>query len=375
MQITGNQSFQLQNDISIQLQKIDYVEFYVGNAKQAAHFYCRTFGFRLIAYAGLETGVRDRSSFVVQQSDIRFIFTSPLTPHGAIAEYVKLHGDGVYDIALLVDDALTCFHTAVTRGAKAIMSPTLLKGKNSSIVKATIASYSGDLNHSFIERHHHQEFSPEYHSLPNLPLSIATNLTEIDHIVLSVELGKLDIWANFYRTILDFQQQQEFSSDDISTQYSSLTSKVLQNQTGKIKFPINEPAPGKRKSQIQEYLDFHYGPGVQHIALRSHDIIQTVKELRNSGIEFLETPDTYYENLQKYIHLIDEDINLLKELRILLDWDEQGYLLQIFTKPLVTRPTFFIEIIQRKGAQGFGNGNFKALFEAIEREQSTRGNL
>jgi 4-hydroxyphenylpyruvate dioxygenase len=375
MAITEEKTVKLQDNSAIKLEKIDYVEFYVGNAKQSAHFYCRSFGFRLIAYAGLETGVRDRTSFVLEQSNIRFIFTSPLTPDGPIAEYVRLHGDGVHDIALLVDDARTCFNIAVARGAKPILAPTLLEGKNGSIVKATIASYSGDLNHSFIERHNHTEFSPQYHCIKNLPQSTLTNLTEIDHIVLSVELGKIDLWVDFYRRVLDFKQQQEFTSDDISTQYSSLTSKVLQNNTNKIKFPINEPAQGYRKSQIQEYLDFHCGPGVQHIALRSNDIIKTVRELRNNGIEFLETPDTYYENLQQCISPIDEDINLLKELRILLDRDDEGYLLQIFTKPLVARPTFFIEIIQRKGAQGFGNGNFKALFEAIEREQASRGNL
>ncbi|AFY31632.1 4-hydroxyphenylpyruvate dioxygenase [Calothrix sp. PCC 7507] len=375
MQITENESVQLQDDSLIKLKKIDYVEFYVGNAQQAAHFYCRFFGFRLIAYAGLETGVRDRSSFVLEQSNIRFVLTSPLTPDGPIAEYVKLHGDGVHDIALLVDDARACFNIAVARGARPILAPTLLEGENGSIVKATIASYSGDLNHSFIQRNHYTEFAPQYRYMQNLPQSAPTNLTAIDHIVLSVELGKMDLWVDFYRKVLDFKQQQEFTSDDISTQYSSLMSKVLQNNTGQIKFPINEPAQGYRKSQIQEYLDFHYGPGVQHIALRTNDIIQTVKQLRHNGIEFLETPDAYYDNLPQSIGVIDEDIDTLQELRILLDRDDEGYLLQIFTKPLVTRPTFFIEIIQRKGAQGFGNGNFKALFEAIEREQASRGNL
>ncbi|MBW4645545.1 MAG: 4-hydroxyphenylpyruvate dioxygenase [Goleter apudmare HA4340-LM2] len=375
MQIQENKSVQLADGGTIQLKKIDYVEFYVGNAQQAAHFYCKSFGFRLIAYAGLETGVRDRCSFVLEQSHIRFVFTSPLTPYGSIAEYVKLHGDGVHDIALLVDDTRTCFNIAVARGAKPILAPTLLKGENGSILKATIAGYSGDLTHSFIERHKYTEFSPQYHLLDNLPQCTKNNLIEIDHIVLNVESGKMNLWADFYRTVLDFKQQQEFTSDDISTQYSSLMSKVVENNTGRIKFPINEPAEGYRKSQIQEYLDFHCGPGVQHIALRTNDIIQTVRQLRHNGIEFLETPDSYYDNLPKYISPIDEDINILKELNILLDRDEQGYLLQIFTKPLVTRPTFFLEIIQRKGAQGFGNGNFKALFEAIEREQASRGNL
>lgn len=375
MQIQKTQSVQLQDAGAIKLKKIAYVEFYVGNAQQAAYFYCKFFGFRLIAYAGLETGVRDRSSFVLEQAHVCLVFTSSLTPNGAIAEYVKLHGDGVYDIALQVDDARTCFNIAVARGAKPILPPTHFPAENGSMVKATIASYSGDLTHSFIERHNYNEFSPQYHPIENLSSATSNNLLDIDHIVLNVESGKMNSWVNFYQAVLELQQQQEFTSDDISTQYSSLMSKVVQNHNGRIKFPINEPAQGYRKSQIQEYLDFHCGPGVQHIALRTNDIIQTVRQLSQNGIKFLETPNSYYDNLPKYVIPIDEDINLLKELNILLDRDEQGYLLQIFTKPLVARPTFFIEIIQRKGAQGFGNGNFKALFEAIEREQASRGNL
>jgi 4-hydroxyphenylpyruvate dioxygenase len=375
MQIEKHKSVQLHDESTIKLKKIAYVEFYVGNAKQAAHFYCKFFGFRLIAYAGLETGLRDRSSFVLEQSHICFIFTSPLTSDSQVAEYVKLHGDGVYDIALLVDDAHTCFNLAVARGAKPILAPTIFQDENGSIVKATIASYSGDLTHSLIERHHYTGFLPQYQPVGNLLPATKSHLIDIDHMALNVELGKMNSWVNFYQGVLEFQQKQEFTSDDISTQYSSLMSKVVQNKTGRIKFPINEPATGYRKSQIQEYLDFHGGPGVQHIALITNDIIQTVKQLRHNGIEFLETPNSYYDNLQKYVMPIDEDIQILKELNILLDRDERGYLLQIFTKPLVTRPTFFLEIIQRKGAQGFGNGNFKALFEAIEREQAARGNL
>ena len=375
MEFTEHQLSQLQKDKSLQLNKIDYVEFYVGNAQQAAHFFCKSFGFRTIAYAGLETGVRDRSSFVLEQSNIRFVFTSPLTSDSSIAEHVKLHGDGVHDIALLVDDARSCFKIAVERGAKPVIEPTIIQGEKGYIVKATIAGYSGDLTHSFIERNNYFGFMPEYHPIENMSLLTPTSLSNIDHIVINVELGKMDLWANFYRTVLDFQQNQQFTSDDISTKYSSLMSKVLQSRTGFIKFPINEPAQGYRKSQIQEYLDFHGGPGVQHIALRTNDIIKTVQQLRSNGIEFLNTPNTYYEDLEQRIGKIDEDINVLRDLQILLDTDEQGYLLQIFTKPLVTRPTFFIEIIQRKGAQGFGNGNFKALFESIEREQAIRGNL
>ncbi|MDZ8051892.1 MAG: 4-hydroxyphenylpyruvate dioxygenase [Aulosira sp. ZfuVER01] len=375
MQIRENKLSNFQKESSIKLNKIDYVEFYVGNAQQAAYFYCKSFGFRTIAYAGLETGVRDRKSFVLEQSNIRFVFTSPLTPDGAVAEYVRLHGDGVYNIALLVDDACACFQTAIARGARSIQEPTICKGENGYIVKAAIASYSGDLIHSFIERHNYTNFAPQYHPIENIPIAIPTNLADIDHIVINVELGKMDLWANFYRQVLDLQESQQFTSDDISTKYSALMSKVLQNNTGQIRFPINEPAPGYRKSQIQEYLDFHQGPGIQHIALRTNDIVQTVKQLRSNGIEFLDTPDVYYENLPNRIGEIDEDIHTLRELKILLDRDETGYLLQIFTKPLVARPTFFIEIIQRKGSQGLGNGNFQALFEAIEREQANRGNL
>ncbi|OUL24784.1 4-hydroxyphenylpyruvate dioxygenase [Nostoc sp. T09] len=375
MQIRENKLVNFQEENSIKLKKIDYVEFYVGNAQQAAYFYCKSFGFKAIAYAGLETGVRDRKSFVLEQSDIRFVFTSPLTPDGPVAEYVRLHGDGVYNIALLVDDARTCFQTAIARGAKPIQEPTVFKGENGYIIKAAIAGYSGDLIHSFIERHNYSEFAPQYHPIENIPIAIPTGLVDIDHIVINVELGKMDLWAEFYHQVLDLQESQQFTSDDISTKYSSLMSKVLQNNTGQIRFPINEPAPKYHKSQIQEYLDFHHGPGVQHIALRTNDIVQVVRQLRSNGIEFLDTPETYYQNLPNRIGEIDEDINTLRDLKILLDRDETGYLLQIFTKPLVARPTFFIEIIQRKGAEGLGNGNFQALFEAIEREQANRGNL
>ncbi|WYL98046.2 MAG: 4-hydroxyphenylpyruvate dioxygenase [Gloeotrichia echinulata IR180] len=375
MQLTQHQLLHLSANNSIQVQKIDYVEFYVGNAQQAAHFFCKAFGFKPIAYAGLETGVRDRSSFVLEQSNIRFVFTSALIADSPIAEHVKLHGDGVHDIALLVDNAHICFDQAVVRGAKPLLKPTILQDEKGHMVKATIASYSGDLTHSFIERHNYTGFAPQYNSIQNLSLVTPSGLNDIDHVVINVELGKINFWANFYNQIFDFQQNQQFTSDEISTKYSSLTSKVLQNKTGCIKFAINEPAPGYRKSQIQEYLDFYGGPGVQHIALRSNDIIKTVRQLQSNGIEFIDTPDSYYDNVQQRIGQIDEDLNVLRELKILIDRDDQGYLLQIFTKPLVTRPTFFLEIIQRKGAVGFGNGNFKALFESIEREQASRGNL
>lgn len=375
MTFTAPKLVQLQENDSLQLKAIDYVEFYVGNARQAAHFYRTAFGFTPIAYAGLETGVRDRCSFVLEQSNIRFVFTSAVTPDSSIAQQVKLHGDGVHDIALGVDDASAAFKAAVARGARPVLEPTMIEGEKGHIVKATIASYSGDITHSFIQRNNYTGFSPQYQTIPNPLPATPTGLIDIDHIVINVELGKMDAWGDFYRRIMGFHQLQQFTSDDISTKYSALMSKVLQNSTGRIKFPINEPAQGYRKSQIQEYLDFYRGPGVQHIALKTNDIIKTVQHLRDNGVEFLHTPNTYYDNLHRRIGQIDEDMNILRALNILIDRDDEGYLLQIFTKPLTDRPTVFFEIIQRKGAQGFGNGNFKALFEAIEREQAARGNL
>jgi 4-hydroxyphenylpyruvate dioxygenase len=375
MTLTTPERVQLQEKDSLQLQKVDYVEFYVGNARQTAHFYRTAFGFKPIAYAGLETGCRDRCSFVLEQSNIRFIVTSAITPDSPIAKHVNLHGDGVYDIALLVEDASAAFKTAVARGAKPILEPTIIEGHKGYIVKATIASYGGDIVHSFIERDKYTKFSPQYLPISNTMSVTSIGLADIDHIVINVDLGKMDEWADFYSSVMNFHQLQQFTSDDISTKYSALMSKVLQNSTGRIKFPINEPAQGYRKSQIQEYLDFYRGPGVQHIALKTNNIIQTVRQLRSNGIEFLHTPGAYYDNLHQRIGQIDEDLKVLRELNILIDRDSQGYLLQIFTKPLTDRPTIFFEIIQRKGAQGFGNGNFKALFEAIEREQGARGNL
>ncbi len=375
MLITERQSALLQKEDLVQFKGIDYVEFYVGNARQAAHFYRTAFGFTPIAYAGLETGVRDRCSFLLEQGDIRLVVTSSLTPDSAIASQVELHGDGVYDIALQVDDVQTVFQAAVARGARAILEPTFIGSQNKYIAKATVASYEGDMVHSFIERRNYSSFSPQYQRLPAPLIPATTGLMEIDHMVFNVELGKMDLWSNFYQTVMGLSQAQQFTSDDISTKYSALASQVLQNNTGRIKFPINEPAEGYRKSQIQEYLDFYNGPGVQHMALRTDNIINTVQQLKSNGVEFLQTPDTYYENLLRRVGSLDEEIEVLRDLKILVDHDDQGYLLQIFTKPLVARPTFFIEIIQRKGAQGFGSGNFKALFEAIELEQAVRGNL
>lgn len=367
------QSTLLEKDL-VQFKGIDYVEFYVGNARQAAHFYRTAFGFTPIAYAGLETGVRDRCSFLLEQGDIRLVVTSSLTSDSAIARHVELHGDGVYDVALQVEDIQTVFQAAVTRGARPILEPTIIGTQNEYLAKATVASYGGDMVHSFIERHNYSSFAPQYQPIPALS-TFSTGLREIDHVVFNVELGKMDLWSNFYQQVMGFGQAQQFTSDDISTKYSALMSKVLQNNTGRIKFPINEPAEGFGKSQIQEYLDFYNGPGVQHMALKTNNIIETIKHLKNNGVEFLQAPDTYYENLLQRVGPFDEKIEVLRNLKILVDRDDEGYLLQIFTKPLVGRPTFFIEIIQRKGSQGFGSGNFKALFEAIELEQAKRGNL
>lgn len=357
------------------LRGIDYVEFYVGNARQAAHYYRTAFGFTPVAYAGLETGLRDRVSHVLQQRHIRLVLTGTLHPDSEIAEHVRQHGDGVKDIAFEVDDTRAAFEAAIERGATAVMEPTVLESKWGRVVKATIHAY-GDTVHSFIERDEYTgTFLPGYHKVKDTPSVQPTGLASIDHIVGNVELGKMDDWVNFYARIMGFSQLQQFTDDDISTEYSALMSKVVQNGTGRIKFPINEPAEGKRKSQIEEYLDFYHGPGAQHLALTTPDIVATVRQLQANGVQFLRTPDTYYEMLGDRIGTIDENLTTLSELGILVDRDDEGYLLQIFTKPLQDRPTVFFEIIQRKGSRGFGAGNFKALFEAIEREQELRGNL
>ncbi len=357
------------------LRGIDYVEFYVGNARQAAHYYRTAFGFTPVAYSGLETGVRDRVSFVLQQRNIRLVLTGALGPESEIAEHVKQHGDGVKDIAFEVEDARAAFAAAVERGATPVLEPTVIEGKKGTIIKAAIQAY-GETIHSFIQRDGYSgTFMPNFHKVKNPPAVQPTGLASIDHIVGNVELGKMDEWVGFYARILGFSQLQQFTDDDISTEYSALMSKVVQNGTGRIKFPINEPAEGRRKSQIEEYLDYYRSPGAQHLALTTPDIVATVRLLRDNGVEFLRTPDTYYAELTDRVGPIEEDIETLKELGVLVDRDDEGYLLQIFTKPLQDRPTVFIEIIQRKGSRGFGNGNFKALFEAIEREQARRGNL
>jgi 4-hydroxyphenylpyruvate dioxygenase len=356
-----------------QLLDIDYVEFYVGNAFQAAHFYASTFGLPTVARAGLETGARDSVSFLTRLNEIRMIFTSSLRPDGAIAEHVRLHGDSVKDIAFRVRGAAQAFESAVRRGARPVMEPTVYEDEDGRVVKATIAAF-GDTVHSFIERDAYRgdAFFPQYRKHPSPLFPISNGLLAFDHIAVSVEAGKLDRWVDFYREVLGFHQSHQ---EDVSTEYSAMNSKVVQNSTGQIVFPIVEPASGKRKSQIDEYLSFHCGPGAQHIALLSSDIVKTVRTLRNNGIEFLYTPDTYYDGLEERIGKLEEDIQPLREQNILVDRDGNGYLKQVFTKPLQSRPTVFMEIIAREGARGFGGGNIKALFDAMEREQALRENL
>jgi len=364
-----------QFDDHLGLQDVDYVEHYVNNAKQAAYFYQQAFGFELKGYAGLETGVRDRSSYYLEQGNIRFVISAPLNSHSPIANFVKRHGDGVKDIALHVKDVDRAFTESVNRGAVAVEEPHDLKDENGVIRKAAIQTY-GDVIHSFINREQYSGiFMPGFRPKEALVKAAGIGVQFVDHCVGNVELGKMNDWVAFYRDVLGFTQYISFDDKDISTEYSALMSKVMAGGRGMIKFPINEPAEGKKKSQIEEYLDFFEGPGVQHLALLTGDIIDTVSKLRERGVEFLQVPTTYYEELEARVGKIDEPVDKLAELGILVDRDDEGYLLQIFTKPVVDRPTLFYEIIQRKGARGFGKGNFKALFEAIEREQELRGNL
>lgn len=353
----------------------DHIEFYVGNAKQAAYFYQSAFGFELVAYAGPETGIRDRASYVLQQGKIRFVFTTSLHPNSEISEHVKRHGDGVKVLALQVADTEMAFYETMKRGAKAIAEPFTLKDENGEVKMASIQTY-GDTVHTFVERTHYKgAFLPHYVPKTGLQTAKSIGLLHVDHCVGNVELGKMNEWVQFYEKVMGFSLLITFDDDDISTEYSALMSKVVSNGNGYVKFPINEPAEGKKKSQIEEYLDFYQGAGVQHIAIATDDIIQTVGELRARGIDFLNVPESYYEDLLQRVGKIDEEIDALRKLNILVDRDEEGYLLQIFTKPVEDRPTLFFEIIQRKGAKSFGKGNFKALFEAIEREQALRGNL
>jgi 4-hydroxyphenylpyruvate dioxygenase len=358
----------------------DYVEFWVGNAKQAAHYYRSAFGFQLVGYRGPETGVRDRASYLLQQGKIRFVLTTAIRPDlspeaGRVAEHVQRHGDGVRDIALWVDDARDAFAKAVERGAVAERKPDVLRDDDGEIVIASFRVY-GDTVHSLVERRNYRGlFMPGFVRVSPHYQPAAVGLEYVDHCVGNVELGKMNEWVEFYAHVMGFRNLLTFDDKTISTEYSSLMSKVMANGNDRIKFPINEPAKGRRKSQIDEYLEFYQGPGVQHLALATEDIIGTVTGLRERGVEFLSVPTTYYDDLQKRVGRIDEPVDQLAALGILIDRDPDGYLLQIFTKPVEDRPTVFYEIIQRKGARSFGAGNFKALFEAIEREQALRGNL
>jgi len=353
----------------------DYIEFFVGNAKQSAMFYRAALGFDLLAYRGPETGVRDRASYLLQQGKIRFVLTSPIGPEGPIADHIRLHGDGVRDLAFWVDDARDAHAKAVARGARSVQAPTVSKDADGEVVIAAIAAY-GDTIHSIVERKNYKGlFLPGFVPKSSPFKSVPTGLKYVDHCVGNVELGKMNEWVEFYSRVLGFFNLLSFDDKDISTEYSSLMSKVMSNGNGRIKFPINEPAAGKKKSQIDEYLEFYRGPGVQHIAMATDDIVKTVRDMQGRGIEFLSVPHAYYEGAKARVGKIDESFAALEELGILVDRDDEGYLLQIFSKPVQDRPTLFFEIIQRKGATSFGKGNFKALFESIEREQAARGNL
>jgi 4-hydroxyphenylpyruvate dioxygenase len=357
------------------LKGTDHVEFYVGNARQAAYFYRTAFGMSLVAYAGPETGQRDRASYVVQQGKVRFVLTTPMRSTNAIADHVHRHGDAVHSIALWVDDAHQAWHETTRRGAVSLAEPYEISDEHGRAMIASIAAY-GDTIHTFVERGNYTgPFLPGYRAVFSDPVARPVGLLHVDHMVGNVGWNQMNEWVDFYARVMGFSLYQHFDDNDISTEYSALMSKVMANGNGYVKFPINEPAEGKKKSQIEEYLDFFPGPGVQHIALATHDILSTVSKLREQGIEFLRVPHTYYSDLQDRVGKIDEPIDKLEELGILVDRDDEGYMLQIFTRPVEDRPTLFFEIIQRKGSRSFGKGNFKALFEAIEREQQLRGNL
>jgi 4-hydroxyphenylpyruvate dioxygenase len=353
----------------------DHVHFYVGNAKQAAYYYRAAFGMKLVAYRGPETGTRDLCSYVVQQDKIRFVLTTPLRPEGPIAEHIRLHGDGVHEIALWVDDAASAYRETTSRGACGVHEPQAMRDEHGEVGYSAIAAY-GETLHSFVERKNYRgPFLPGFVAVPEDTVCRPVGLKYIDHMVGNVGWGQMNAWVDFYRTVMGFDLYQHFDDHDISTEYSALMSKVMANGNGRVKFPINEPAEGLHKSQIEEYLDFYRGPGVQHIAMATDDIISTVTKLRAQGVDFLRVPTTYYEQLERRVGKIDEPVAELAELGILVDRDDEGYMLQIFTKPVEDRPTVFFEIIQRKGSRSFGKGNFKALFESIEREQALRGNL
>lgn len=353
----------------------DYVELYVGNAKQSAHYYKTAFGFQSEAYAGLETGMKDRVSYVLKQDKIRLVLTTPLQKDGLINDHINEHGDGVKVVALWVDDATKAYQETVKRGAKSYMEPTVEEDEYGKVVRSGIYTY-GETVHIFVERKEYSGiFLPGYQKWESHYNPAPTGLKFIDHMVGNVDWNEMNTWCEFYAKVMGFAQIISFDDKDISTDYTALMSKVMSNGNGRIKFPINEPAEGKKKSQIEEYIDFYNGPGVQHIAVATDDIVATVSAMRDRGVEFLYVPENYYDDLIERVGDIDEDVEVLKKHGILIDRDDEGYLLQLFTKPVVDRPTMFFEIIQRKGAQSFGKGNFKALFEAIEREQNNRGTL
>jgi 4-hydroxyphenylpyruvate dioxygenase len=358
------------------LEGTDYVEFYVGNAKQAAHFYMNAFGFQPLAYSGPETGIKDRVSYAVRQNKLTFVLTTPLRANNPIADHIYKHGDGVKSISLRVQDATSAWDETTKRGAKSFMEPRVMKDNDGEVVMSGIHTY-GDTVHLFIERKNYNgPFMPGYRAW-DLPLfkTNDTGLLYVDHCVGNVGWNQMNPWVKFYEDVMGFKNILTFDDEDISTEYSALMSKVMSSGNGFVKFPINEPAEGKKKSQVEEYLEFYDGEGVQHVALATNDIVKTVRDLMNRGVEFLRVPTTYYDDLLDRVGKIDEDLAPLKELGILVDRDNEGYLLQLFSKPVEDRPTLFFEIIQRKGAKSFGKGNFKALFEAIEREQEARGNL
>ncbi len=352
----------------------DHLEFYVGNAKQSAYYYQSAFGYDLVAYAGPETGVRDRASYVLQQGKVRLVLTTAMHPESEVSEHVKQHGDGVKVLAIQVEDAYKAFEETTKRGAKVAMEPQILTDEHGEVKVAAIHTY-GETIHKFVERTNYKgAFMPGYEPRQGIKAE-SVGLMHVDHCVGNVELGDMNKWVKFYEDVMGFKLLITFDDQDISTEYTALMSKVVSNGNGYIKFPINEPAEGRKKSQIEEYIEFYNGAGVQHIAIATNDILHTVGELRNRGVDFLYVPENYYDDLEERVGKVDEDMEDLRRLNILVDRDDEGYLLQIFTKPVEDRPTLFYEIIQRKGAKSFGKGNFKALFEAIEREQAVRGNL
>lgn len=353
----------------------DHIEFYVGNAKQAAHFYDRTLGFRPVAKRGLETGCRDRASYVMEQGNVTFVFTSALGPDHEVARHCTMHGDGVKAIALSVPDVEASLREAKSRGATVVKQATREEDSQGVVVTGEL-KYAGDTVFRLVDRSQYRGlFGPGFQPIEARAPSAAVGLAAIDHVVTNVYLGEMDFWARWFEQVMGFRNLLSFTDDDISTEYSALMSKVMENGAGKVKFPINEPAEGKKKSQIEEYLDYYQGPGVQHIALNTKNIYETVAELRRRDIDFLRVPDTYYEYMRDRVGDVGEDWDKLHELGILIDKDDDGYLLQIFTAPMQDRPTLFFEVIERHGSRGFGVGNFKALFVSIEAEQALRGNL